>query len=183
MERKYIILIVVGIIILIILASYIGTVNILKKYKLKIKEALSGIDVGLSKRYNVITNLVEVVKGYAKHEKETLIGVINFRNNMNLNELKDINKTLDETMNKINIIIEKYPDIKANENFLNLQKAIVDCEEHLSASRRIYNANVSLYNEKVISFPTLIVAKIHGFKEEEYFKASEAEKDARVNLE
>ena len=85
-------------------------------------------------------------------------------------------------INKFNVIIEKYPDIKANENFLNLQKAIIDSEEHLSASRRAYNANVSLYNEKVITFPSLIVAKIHGFKEAEYFKADEKEKEAKVNL-
>ena len=182
MEVKYIVLIVIGIIVLIILGNYIGTLNILKKYKLKIREALSGIDVALSKRYNVITSLVEVVKGYTKHEKEVLLSVIKFRNNMSLNELKNINSSLDETMNKVNIIIEKYPDIKANENFLNLQKAIIDSEEHLSASRRAYNANVSLYNEKVISFPSLIVAQIHGFKEEEFFKVDEKEKEARVNL-
>lgn len=182
MEAKHILLIVIGIIFLIILGNYIGTFNVLKKYKLKISEALSGIDVALSKRYNVITNLVEVVKGYTKHEKEVLLSVIKFRNNMSLNELKNINSSLDETMNKINVIIEKYPDIKANENFLNLQKAIIDSEEHLSASRRAYNANVSLYNEKVITFPSLIVAKIHGFKEEEYFKVDENEKDAKVNL-
>lgn len=182
MEAKHILLIVIGIIFLIILGNYIGTFNILKKYKLKISEALSGIDVALSKRYNVITNLVEVVKGYTKHEKEVLLSVIKFRNNMSLNELKNINSSLDETMNKINVIIEKYPDIKANENFLNLQKAIIDSEEHLSASRRAYNANVSLYNEKVITFPSLIVAKIHGFKEEEYFKVDEKEKEAKVNL-
>lgn len=182
MEAKHILLIVIGIIFLIILGNYIGTLNILKKYKLKISEALSGIDVALSKRYNVITNLVEVVKGYTKHEKEVLLSVIKFRNNMSLNELKNINSSLDETMGKINIIIEKYPDIKANENFLNLQKAIIDSEEHLSASRRAYNANVSLYNEKVITFPSLIVAKIHGFKEAEYFKADEKEKEAKVNL-
>ena len=182
MEAKHILLIVIGIIFLIILGNYIGTLNILKRYKLKISEALSGIDVALSKRYNVITNLVEVVKGYTKHEKEVLLSVIKFRNNMSLNELKNINSSLDETMNKINVIIEKYPDIKANENFLNLQKATIDSEEHLSASRRAYNANVSLYNEKVITFPSLIVAKIHGFKEAEYFKADEKEKEAKVNL-
>lgn len=182
MEAKHILLIVIGIIFLIILGNYIGTFNVLKKYKLKISEALSGIDVALSKRYNVITNLVEVVKGYTKHEKEVLLSVIKFRNNMSLNELKNINSSLDETMNKISVIIEKYPDIKANENFLNLQKAIIDSEEHLSASRRAYNANVSLYNEKVITFPSLIVAKIHGFKEEEYFKVDEKEKEAKVNL-
>lgn len=136
MEAKHILLIVIGIIFLIILGNYIGTFNVLKKYKLKISEALSGIDVALSKRYNVITNLVEVVKGYTKHEKEVLLSVIKFRNNMSLNELKNINSSLDETMNKINVIIEKYPDIKANENFLNLQKAIIDSEEHLSASAK-----------------------------------------------
>ena len=182
MEAKHILLIVIGIIFLIILGSYTGTIKNKKKYKLKISEALSGIDVALSKRYNVITNLVEVVKGYTKHEKEVLLSVIKFRNNMSLNELKNINSSLDETMNKINVIIEKYPDIKANENFLNLQKAIIDSEEHLSASRRAYNANVSLYNEKVITFPSLIVAKIHGFIEAEYFKADEKEKEAKVNL-
>lgn len=182
MEVKYIILIIIGIILLIIICNYINTLNSLKKLSLKVDEALSGIDVALSKRYNVLSKMVETVKGYTKHEKEVLFKTIEMRSNMNLSELKNAKNEMDENINQINMIIEKYPDLKANENFLALQKAIIDAEEHLQAARRLYNSNTSLYNEKVITFPSLIVAKIHHFKQNEYFEIEEKEKNVKINL-
>ncbi len=182
MEVKYIILIIIGIILLIIICNYINTLNSLKKLSLKVDEALSGIDVALSKRYNVLSKMVETVKGYTKHEKEVLFKTIEMRSNMNLSELKNAKNEMDENINQINMIIEKYPDLKANENFLALQKAIIDAEEHLQAARRLYNSNTSLYNEKVITFPSLIVAKIHHFKQNEYFEIEEKEKNIKINL-
>lgn len=182
MEVKYIILIIVGIILLIIICNYINTLNSLKKLSLKVDEALSGIDVALSKRYNVLSKMMETVKGYTKYEKEVLFKTIEMRSNMNLSELKNAKNDMDENINQINMIIEKYPDLKANENFLALQKAIIDAEEHLQAARRLYNSNTSLYNEKVITFPSLIVAKIHHFKQNEYFEIEEKEKNIKINL-
>lgn len=182
METKYIILIIIGIILLIIICNYINTLNSLKKLSLKVDEALSGIDVALSKRYNVLSKMMETVKGYTKHEKEVLFKTIEMRSNMNLSELKNAKNEMDENINQINMIIEKYPDLKANENFLALQKAIIDAEEHLQAARRLYNSNTSLYNEKVITFPSLIVAKIHHFKQNEYFEIEEKEKNIKINL-
>lgn len=182
MEVKYIILIIVGIILLIIICNYINTLNSLKKLSLKVDEALSGIDVALSKRYNVLSKMMETVKGYTKYEKEVLFKTIEMRSNMNLSELKNAKNEMDENINQINMIIEKYPDLKANENFLALQKAIIDAEEHLQAARRLYNSNTSLYNEKVITFPSLIVAKIHHFKQNEYFEIEEKEKKIKINL-
>lgn len=182
MEVKYIILIIVGIILLIIICNYINTLNSLKKLSLKVDEALSGIDVALSKRYNVLSKMMETVKGYTKYEKEVLFKTIEMRSNMNLSELKNAKNDMDENINQINMIIEKYPDLKANENFLALQKAIIDAEEHLQAARRLYNSNTSLYNEKVITFPSLIVAKIHHFKLNEYFEIEEKEKNIKINL-
>ena len=182
MEVKYIILIIIGIILLIIICNYINTLNSLKKLSLKVDEALSGIDVALSKRYNVLSKMVETVKGYTKHEKEVLFKTIEMRSNMNLSELKNAKNEMDENINQINMIIEKYPDLKANENFLALQKAIIDAEEHLQAARRLYNSNTSLYNEKVITFPSLIVANIHHFKQIEYFEIEEKEKNIKINL-
>lgn len=182
MEVKYIILIIVGIILLIIICNYINTLNSLKKLSLKVDEALSGIDVALSKRYNVLSKMVETVKGYTKHEKEVLFKTIEMRSNMNLSELKNAKNDMDENINQINFVIEKYPELKANENFLALQKAIIDAEEHLQAARRLYNSNTSLYNEKVITFPSLIVAKIHHFKQNEYFEIEEKKKNIKINL-
>lgn len=182
MEVKYIILIIIGITLLIIICNYVNTLNSLKKLSLKVDEALSGIDVALSKRYNVLSKMVETVKGYTKHEKEVLFKTIEMRSNMNLSELKNAKNEMDENINQINMIIEKYPDLKANENFLALQKAIIDAEEHLQAARRLYNSNTSLYNEKVITFPSLIVAKIHHFKQNEYFEIEEKEKNIKINL-
>ncbi len=182
METKYIILIIIGIILLIIICNYINTLNSLKKLSLKVNEALSGIDVALSKRYNVLSKMVETVKGYTKHEKEVLFKTIEMRSNMNLSELKNAKNDMDENINQINFVIEKYPELKANENFLALQKAIIDAEEHLQAARRLYNSNTSLYNEKVITFPSLIIAKIHHFKQKEYFEIEEKEKNININL-
>lgn len=169
---------------LIIIFWYIGVYNKLKRYLNKINEADSGIDVALAKRYNLITQMIEVVKGYSKHEKETLVEVVNLRDKMSIKEKIIASESMDRTISKINALIESYPELKASENFLTLQKALVNVEEHLSASRRMYNANVSLFNSEIEYFPSVIVAKNMRLKSKDFFKASNEEKDnISVNLE
>lgn len=170
---KYIILSII----LIIVLWYICTYNKFKKYLIKIDESLSGIDVGLAKRYNVLTKMVEVVKGYAKYEQETLLKVIKLRNDMPLSEKAAVNKEMDEHVNRINILAENYPDLKANENFKVLQSSIIDVEEHLAASRRFYNSNIAIYNEMLSLFPSNLVAKIMKLKKHEFFEANDEERD------
>ena len=169
------------IIVLILFICYISTLNKIKRLFIKVNESLSGIDIALTKRYDVLTKLVEVVKGYAKHEKEVLIKVIELREKMSVNELRDANKSMNENFNYVNVLVENYPEIKADEHFRILQKSIVDVEEHLQASRRIYNANVSRYNQVVLSFPSSVVAKINNYSELEFFEANDVAKE-NVNI-
>ena len=147
------ILIIVGIIILIIVAWYISVSNKLNRAVVKIDESLSGIDVALTKRYDVLTKMIDVVKAYAKHEKETLFEVINLRKDMSIQERNDANHIMDENLRKISVVAENYPELKSSENYKTLQQSIADVEEHLQASRRLYNANVSSYNQKIVTFP------------------------------
>ena len=175
--------IVIGIVIFIVIIWYIVVSNKIKTLNIKIDESLSGIDVALTKRYDVITQMVEVVKGYAKHEKEVLTKVIEIRKNMSLTEKNAVNKAMNEKKDKINVVVENYPELKANENFKVLQKSILDVEEHLQAARRCYNANVSLYNQMISSFPSVIVAKSKKMVEKEFFEAEESKKEnVKVDL-
>lgn len=171
------IFIAIGVILLIFIIWYIVVLNKLNRTIIKIEEALSGIDIALTKRYDVITKMVEVVKGYTKHEKETLFKIIKMRENLSLIEKSSLNKAMDENMQKVNIVVEKYPDLKANENFKELQKAIVDVEEHLQASRRCYNANVSIYNQLIVSFPINLVAKNKKMTKKDFFEIEESKKE------
>ena len=135
---------------------------------LKVEEADSDIDVSLIKRHEVLTKMVEVVKAYTKHEKENLIKLAEIKKGMSLAEKKEANKSMDEAKERINILVENYPKLKAGENYLTLQKAIVDAEDHLQASRRMYNSNVSLYNQYLFMFPYMIIGKLRGLKKKEY---------------
>lgn len=145
--------------------------NSLNRAIVKIDEAASGIDVALTKRYDVLTKMIEVVKGYAKHEQETIFKTIELRKDMTMKEKVVVNEAIEEGLARINALAENYPDLKANENFKVLQQSIADVEEHLQASRRLYNANVSSFNQKVVTFPISVVAGIKGLTKREFFEA------------
>ena len=177
------ILIAVVVIILIFVIWYISTSNKLNRSIVKIDETLSGIDVALTKRYDVLTKMIEVVKSYAKHEKETLFEVIKLRKNMSIEERNNANHAMDENFRKINIVAENYPELKSSENYKTLQQSIADVEEHLQAARRLYNSNVSLYNQLLVSFPTSSIAKSKGMTKKEFFEADETKKeDVKIEL-
>ncbi len=172
-----VIIIVVAIVVVILVGWYIGTSNKLNRSVVKIEEADSGIDVALTKRYDALTKMLEITKGYAKHEKETLGEVINLRKGMSIAEKQDANNKMTETFGKINVLAEAYPELKSSENFKTLQLSVADVEEHLQAARRLYNANISSYNQEIVSFPTSIVAGMKGFVKKEFFEADEAKKE------
>ena len=169
-------LVIVLIIIAVIVISIIVMSNNLNKALVKIDEADSGIDVALTKRYDVLTKMIETVKGYAKHEKEVLFDVVKIRKGMTIEEKNEANKQMDETMSKINVLAENYPDLKASENFKTLQDSITDVEEHLQAARRLYNANISSYNQMIVTFPISIIAGTKGLTKREFFVAEEHKK-------
>lgn len=177
------IIIIIAIIAVIIVLWYISTSNKLNRAVVKIDESLSGIDVALTKRYDVLTKMMDVVKAYAKHEKETLFEVINLRKDMSIQEKNEANKAMDENMKKINIVAENYPELKSSENYKTLQQSIADVEEHLQAARRLYNSNVSLFNQLLVTFPTSSIAKNKGMTKKDFFEADETKKeDVKIDL-
>lgn len=161
----------------------VATYNGLVRLKNRAKEALSDIDVQLKRRYDLIPNLVETVKGYMAHEKGVLENVTKARTavmNMAGNPLERDNaeKQLSNTLKTLFAVSENYPDLKANANFLDLQRELADTENKIQASRRFYNTMVMDLNTRIESFPTNLVAGPFGFSEEKYFETAEAEKEA-----
>ena len=146
----------------------------------RIQEALSGIDVQLKRRADLIPNLVETVKGYAKHEKDVFENVTKARSSMmsagSLQEKADANNQLSGALKSLFAVAEAYPDLKANTNFQDLQRQLEDTEDKVSFSRQFYNSNVLAFNNMVLQVPSNIIAGMFGFKAEEFFAATEEEK-------
>ena len=115
--------------------------------------------------------MLDVVKGYQRHEKEILTEVIKLRSGMTMQERNTANHQMDTAFGRINILAENYPELKSRENYVALQRSIVDVEEHLQASRRLYNSNVTAYNRYIITFPSSIVAGMMGAVQKQYFEA------------
>ena len=167
-------MIYIAIIVLVIIVSiigwYISVSNQLNRLVVKVDEAESGIDVALTKRYDVLVKMMDTVKAYTKHEKETLFEVIKLRSGMTMAEKNKASHMMDENMNKINALMEAYPELKSSENYLELQKSILDVEEHLQAARRLYNMDVTTYNTAIQVFPTNLIASAFHFTEEKLFE-------------
>lgn len=144
------------------------------------KEGWSGINVQLKRRYDLIPNLVASVKGYAGHEKETLEKLVELRSSaMQAQTPQEKSKAeigISGTLKTLFALMENYPDLKANENFIQLQSSLVDIEDNLQNARRYYNATVRDYNTMVDAFPSNIIARSYGFEKKEYFEIDEAEK-------
>lgn len=173
----YIIIAIVVIIAIFALTTY----NSLVRLNNKVKEAFSTMDVYLKKRWDLIPNIVETVKGYAAHEKETLASVINLRNgaydSMSDEEKIKANKELSKGVVKIMALAEAYPELKANENFKDLSQQLTRVEEDIANSRKYYNGVVRTFNDKVLVFPNNIIAGLFGFKEREMFEVDAAERE------
>ena len=166
----WIILVVVVLLVVVVVSGY----NSLVSLRNKVKDQWSQIDVQLKKRADLIPNIVETVKGYAKQEKETLEGVIKARNALNtassVEEEMAANNQITGALNKLFALSEAYPELKANENFMSLQKDLKDVEEKISYARQFYNDTVMTYNNKVQMFPSNIIASLFGFKESKFFE-------------
>ncbi len=143
---------------------------------MKVEESKSGIDVALSKRYAILTNMQESVKGYVKHESEVLQQVTKIRKEMSLQQLSNANEQMNQLKSRLIALAESYPDLKASDLFRQFQDSIVDCEDHLQAARRFYNSNVTLYNKKLLMFPTSIIASWMKKEKAEFFEAAMNEK-------
>ena len=176
-----IVLIIVLIIVIVLIGIVlVGMYNGLVKQKNRVEGAWAQIDVQLKRRYDLIPNLVETVKGYATHEKETLEAVIQARNAgvsaQGPAQQAEAENMLTGALRSLFALSEAYPDLKANQNFLNLQEELTSSEDRIAYARQYYNDAVNTYNTKIESFPTSAMAKRLNYQQREYF---EAEGEAR----
>lgn len=168
----------VVLVILILLVVYvIGVYNTLVKGRLKVEEAFSTMDVQMKKRYDLIPNVVNTVKGYASHEKDTLEAVIKARNTAlaapTPQEQLEAEGDLNRVMSRLLMLQESYPELKANENFLQLQNQLGDIEKEIAQARKFYNATVRRYNNDVLVFPKVIIANMFGFEKAPMFEITD----------
>jgi LemA protein len=173
----YIILsIIIGITLIYLWITYNGLITA----KMRIAEALSHIDVQLKRRTDLIPNLIETVKGYAKHEKDLLENVTKARTSLmnatSAHDKAEANNELTGTLKTLFAVAENYPQLKANENFGKLQDELTDTENKIAYSRQFLNSNVLDYNTKLTVFPSNIIANLFGFKSADFFAATEEEK-------
>ena len=175
-----VLLIILGIVVLVGL-YFMSTYNGLVKLRNMVKDQWSQIDVLLKRRADLIPNLVETVKGYAKHESETLEAVISARNKavnaQGVEAEMKANGELSGALSKLFALAESYPDLKANTNFLDLQNNLKDTEDKISYARQFYNDAVLKYKNKLEVFPSNIIASMFGFKPEPFFEATETERE------
>ncbi|HTL30510.1 MAG TPA: LemA family protein [Tepidisphaeraceae bacterium] len=171
-------LVILGVVLLIVIGLPIAWYNKLVRLRQLIRESWGNVDVQLKRRYDLIPNLVNVVKGYAQHEKETLDEVIAARNRALSNDGAIGTQAQDEQQlvratRHLLALAEAYPDLKASANFLALQQELVDTEDRIAAARRFYNANVRDYNVSRTTFPTMLVAGLGDFPPADYFEVDD----------
>ena len=166
------------IVIVVVLLSGVGIYNNLVSLRNNVKKSESGIDVYLNERFDLIPNLVECVKGYSKHEREIFEEVTRLRNEYKSsgNDLEKA-EVLNNKMNQLIAVAENYPDLKASEQYLNLQNALTKIESQLQAARRIYNSDVTEYNNKLEVIPSNLIANMFGFKPEKLFEIEEYKRE------
>ncbi len=151
--------IVILAVILVIVFWVISTTNGFKKKELRMEESLSGIEVALTKRYDMLTKLLDTAKGYMAHEKDLFTEVIRLRKGMTIGELNQAEAQMEELSSRIFAVAEGYPALQSSAVFVELQRGIRDAEEHLQAARRLHNANVKQYNMAITLFPSSLLAK------------------------
>ncbi|HSL88045.1 MAG TPA: LemA family protein [Ignavibacteriaceae bacterium] len=173
---------IIVIIIAVIFSWIIIIYNLFVRDRNLIKEAWSGIDVQLKRRHNLIPNLVAAVKGYSQHEKSLLEDITQKRSEAvksdNLSDKAPVESDLSGMLKKLFVVVENYPELKANENFLNLQNQLVEIEDQLQYARRYYNGAIRNYNIRVESFPSNIIARLLNFKQDNYFEITLATEKA-----
>ncbi len=174
-------LIIILAIVIVIAIWAISVYNGLVKAKNRAEEAESGIDVHLNKRYDLIPNLVETVKGYAKHEEGTLAKVIEARNMClsakGLDEKDRADNALSGTLKNLFALAENYPDLKANANFISLQESLNRIEEEILNARKYYNATARTFNDKIMVFPANLIASPMGFRKLDYVEVADEKKE------
>ncbi len=172
---------IIVVIILLLIAFVVKNYNSLVVLRNRVRDQFAQIDVQLKRRFDLIPNLVETVKGYTKHESETLKEIVEARNKYNsatTAEAKmEANNELGNVVGRLFALAESYPELKANKSFEDMQAQLKDTEDKIAASRQFYNDTVLNYNNKVETIPSSIIASIFGFKKEAFFEASKTERE------
>ncbi len=189
-------MIFLGIILVVFIILAIVLYNKLIQMRIRVDEAWSDIDVQLKRRYDLIPNLVETVKGYAKHENETLNAVVEARSKatqinidagsataQDMAAFASAQDGLSGALSKLFALSESYPDLKANQNFLELQNDLTDTEDKIQASRRFYNGTVRDYNTKIATVPSNIIASMFNFAKREFFEIENEKAREAVKVE
>lgn len=178
-------IIIVIALIVIVVAVYISMYNGLQRAKVNTDESWSQIDVQLKRRNDLIPNLVETTKGYAKHERETLSKVVELRNQMvalpadvDPQKKMELSNQLTDSLKSVFALAENYPDLKASQNFTQLQEELTNTENKIAYSRQLFNSSAAVYNQKLLTFPSNVVAKMHHFTKVNYLEIPAEEKEA-----
>ena len=178
-------LIIVIALIVIVVAVYISMYNGLQRAKVNTDESWSQIDVQLKRRNDLIPNLVETTKGYAKHERETLSKVVELRNQMvalpadvDPQKKMELSNQLTDSLKSIFALAENYPGLIASQNFTQLQEELTNTENKIAYSRQLFNSSAAVYNQKLLTFPSNVVAKMHHFTKVNYLEIPAEEKEA-----
>ncbi len=169
-----------GVIVVLVVVGlwFVATMNRFRVLQVKINEALSGIDVALTKRFDVLTKMWDLAKKYMEYEQSTLERVVKLRQGAKatVSDQVELNNGLNEMASQLNVVLEQYPELRATENMQELQRSVRDVEEHLQAARRLYNANVSTYNQSIVVFPSSLVASATQAKPSAFFEADETKR-------
>ena len=179
---QYLINILITVAVILILLYFLTTYNSLVTLRNKVRNQKSQIDIELKRRFDLIPNLVETVKGYANHEKNTLEDVIKARNsyvtaNQNTAQALEADTALTGALTKLFALSESYPELKANTNFMNLQKELSNIEQKIVYSRQFYNDSVYKLNNKIEMFPSNLAAGMFKFEKEAFFEVKESERE------
>ena len=167
---------IVSLIILALIAFWcIRTVNDFKRKEIRVHEGLSGVEVALTKRYDMLTKMLDAAKGYMKHENELFEKVIELRRGMSISEMNDAQQQIDSLSGKFFAVAEGYPELRSSDVFVELQRGIRDAEEHLQAARRLYNTSVSSYNTAIAMFPAKLLAD--SCQPQEFFAADASKRE------
>ena len=171
--------IVILIVALVIAIWCINTVNGFKKKEIRVEEGLSGVEVALTKRYDMLTKMLDTAKGYMGHESELFTKVIELRRGMSVAEMNDAQRQMDALSGRFFAVAENYPELRSSNVFVELQRGIRDAEEHLQAARRLYNSSVTAYNTAIAMFPAKLLA---GSRQPKEFFAADAGKREDVKM-
>ena len=172
---------VIGIVVVVLILVIISTYNSLVSLRNRVRDQWAQIDVQLKRRFDLIPNLIETVKGYTKHDSETLENIVKVRNTYasanTPQEAMEADGELNKAVSRLFALAESYPDLKANTNFLQMQDELKETENKIASARQFYNDVVLRYNNKIQMFPSNIVAGLFGFKTEAFFEANKEEKE------